>query len=104
MGVNDRLPTLKTCAHTFTFLGSHVPHLQEDTLQLQYVIAQGEIVKTPDWVRRCGGLAKIGRPLARAWPQRCSQGSNHALIHAQVRGGMFERGPGIRPRKPGGAA
>ena len=40
--------------------------LQEETLALEYVIAKGEVVKTPEWVR----------------------------------GGMFERGPGIRPRQP----
>ena len=36
------------------------------TLELRYVVAGGEVVKTPEWVR----------------------------------GGQFERGPGIRPRKP----
>lgn len=40
--------------------------LQADTLALQYVVARGEVVKTPEWVR----------------------------------GSMFERGEGIRPRKP----
>lgn len=39
---------------------------QPDTLALQYVLARGQLVKTPGWVR----------------------------------GGMFERGPGIRPFTP----
>lgn len=42
------------------------PHLQPATLELRYVIARGQVVKTPEWVR----------------------------------GGMFERGEGIRPRPP----
>lgn len=33
-----------------------LPRLQAGTLELQYVVANGEIVKTPDWVRRWGGL------------------------------------------------
>jgi len=30
--------------------------MQKDTLELQYVISKGEIVKTPEWVRRSCGL------------------------------------------------
>ena len=40
--------------------------LKKDTLELQYVIAKGAIVRAPDWTR----------------------------------GGVFERGPRIRPIKP----
>ena len=40
--------------------------LHPATLEVRYVVAGGEVVKTPEWVR----------------------------------GGMFERGPGIRPRRP----
>jgi beta-aspartyl-dipeptidase (metallo-type) len=40
--------------------------LDAATLELKYVLAKGEVVKTPEWVR----------------------------------GGFFEQGPGIRPRRP----
>lgn len=41
--------------------------LQEESLELQYVIAKGEIVKTPEWVRRQrGGQLGWGRPRSRA--------------------------------------
>ena len=40
--------------------------LDADALELKYVLAKGEVVKTPEWVR----------------------------------GGFFEHGPGIRPRRP----
>ena len=62
--------SLLLMAHCRRLLHPPIPHpllpLQEGPLELQYVVARGEVVKTPQWVR----------------------------------GGTFERGPGIRPRPP----
>ena len=77
-----------------------LPRLQAETLELEYVIAGGEIVKTPDWVRcRLDGASY--KPVMANEGRIDQQKTLLSLrLRPQVRGGMFERGPGIRPRSP----
>ena len=51
----QQLHVLVGCSHQLGRIkalhGARVPALQEESLELQFVIAKGEVVKTPDWVR-----------------------------------------------------